>query len=134
MNNNGDSGLKVGDCTSRSISSGCIDTNCANDSCGSCCTATNPCGLGEGDCDTDDECGAGLRCGTDNCHSDFGWASKYGVVGATDCCERISIWIPTTWFPLIDSTSLIEEVRTFSTPGKCMYAMQDSSVNVELGR
>ena len=47
-----------------------------------CCTSSNPCGVGEGDCDSDSECNADLICGLDNCHSlDSGWAaSDY------DCC------------------------------------------------
>ena len=33
----------------------------------SCCTSTIPCNLGEGGCDSDDECAGNLVCGTDNC-------------------------------------------------------------------
>ena len=29
--------------------------------------ATETCGVGEGDCDNDDECGPGLKCGVNNC-------------------------------------------------------------------
>ncbi len=49
-----------------------------------CCTRVTPCGPGEGDCDSDSDCAAGLACGSDNC-----------VVGADafdptdDCCEPI---------------------------------------------
>ena len=34
---------------------------------GRCCTADNPCVVGEGDCDEDAECEAGLVCGENNC-------------------------------------------------------------------
>ena len=33
-----------------------------------CCTAENPCDLGEGDCDKDYDCVGDLRCGDRNCH------------------------------------------------------------------
>ena len=44
-----------------------------------CCTADKPCGVGEGDCDSDDQCSGDLKCGTDNCGTGFGdlW----------DCCQ-----------------------------------------------
>jgi len=32
-----------------------------------CCTPEKRCGLGEGDCDEDDDCEVGLKCGKDNC-------------------------------------------------------------------
>ena len=36
---------------------------------GSCCTKDSPCKLGEGDCDEDSECEAGLKCGDNNCRN-----------------------------------------------------------------
>ena len=47
-----------------------------------CCTATNPCDVDQGDCDTDEECKTGLRCGTDNCSIKTGleWDAT------DDCC------------------------------------------------
>ena len=45
---------------------------------GSCCTAQNPCGIGEGDCDRNDQCLGYLVCGKDNCGS--------GFPSAADCC------------------------------------------------
>ena len=32
-----------------------------------CCTPERPCRIGEGDCDSDDDCGFGLKCGDSNC-------------------------------------------------------------------
>ena len=32
-----------------------------------CCTSANPCGLNQGDCDSDSDCQGDLRCGLDNC-------------------------------------------------------------------
>ena len=40
-----------------------------------CCTSSNPCGVGEGDCDNDNECQSGLKCGTDNCPAYLGFTS-----------------------------------------------------------
>ena len=34
---------------------------------GSCCSASEPCGLYGGDCDSDDDCIGDLKCGSDNC-------------------------------------------------------------------
>ena len=48
-------------------------------------------GLGDGDCDTDDDCGSGLKCGMDNCN-DFrpntNWPSENagGWDSTDDCC------------------------------------------------
>ena len=45
-----------------------------------CCSSTNKCGIGEGDCDTDDDCFRGLTCGVDNCDTKNGFDEK------ADCC------------------------------------------------
>ena len=44
-----------------------------------CCTASSPCGLGYGDCDTDEECAGPLVCGDNNCE-----AGDYRM----DCCQE----------------------------------------------
>jgi len=46
------------------------------------CTAANPCGLDEGDCDYDNECELGLYCGTDNCPTSLNFT--LGI----DCCRK----------------------------------------------
>merc|ERR1712212_605551 len=46
-----------------------------------CCGVTHKCGRGEGDCDNDNDCKAGLTCGTDNC-KDFHPGAHY----VADCC------------------------------------------------
>ena len=43
-----------------------------------CCTAVYPCELGEGDCDSNDECIGHLKCGTDNCGDTY--------ASDADCC------------------------------------------------
>ena len=48
----------------------------------SCCTSTNQCGIGEGDCDTDSDCSGNLKCGTNNCDTALGFPS------AMDCCYQ----------------------------------------------
>merc|ERR1719494_958915 len=50
----------------------------------SCCTAANPCGLGEGDCDRDDQCSGDLTCGIDNCNR----KSMPSFDSTDDCCQR----------------------------------------------
>ena len=57
-----------------------------------CCNPTAKCGIGEGDCDTDDDCAGDLICGSDrdnsnNCKLSFAnpasfWSDK------TDCCTE----------------------------------------------
>ena len=44
----------------------------------SCCSSSHPCGIFEGDCDSDDECVGQLLCGKDNCH--------YPFPSNADCC------------------------------------------------
>ena len=56
----------------------------------SCCSSSNQCGVGEGDCDSDSHCAAGLQCGVNNCDRDFSstgsnWASS------ADCCVGMLI-------------------------------------------
>ena len=45
------------------------------------CSITYPCGVGEGDCDGNDECINDLVCGLDNCPNSLG--ASYEI----DCCE-----------------------------------------------
>ena len=48
-----------------------------------CCSDLQPCGLGQGDCDTDSQCADSLVCGSDNCHH-----SRLLSFDLTDdCCE-----------------------------------------------
>merc|ERR1711962_1570721 len=59
-----------------------VATNCnGSTSAWSCCSANSKCGHGEGDCDSDNECQSGLKCGKDNCR-DF----HSGAAAAADCC------------------------------------------------
>ena len=47
-----------------------------------CCTSSAPCGLHEGDCDTDADCAGALVCGIDNCNNmGLGFPSDM-----YDCC------------------------------------------------
>merc|ERR1712032_119551 len=50
---------------------------------GSCCTISNQCGVGEGDCDSDEQCLDGLTCGTNNCQGQYGWGAEHQH---SDCC------------------------------------------------
>jgi len=47
-----------------------------------CCSVEEPCGLGEGDCDIDDECYGHLVCGKNNCRRD-----GTGFTIFADCCQ-----------------------------------------------
>ena len=58
----------------------CTSTGMNYDS--NCCTSSNPCGINQGDCDSDSECNGDLICGNDNC-IDL-WPS-FGNANA-DCC------------------------------------------------
>ena len=46
---------------------------------GSCCTVQSPCAVGEGDCDSNNQCKGDLVCGTDNCGHEF--------PSTADCCQ-----------------------------------------------
>ena len=64
--------------------SGCHDGFNGNGG-GLCCTSSNQCGEGEGDCDHDSDCFGDLKCGQgngrdDNCDSSLGFPSTH------DCC------------------------------------------------
>ena len=45
------------------------------------CTTDEPCGVDEGDCDSDNECKNHLFCGSNNCLDSLGFLSSI------DCCE-----------------------------------------------
>ena len=42
------------------------------------CTSKNPCEENEGDCDNDNECQKGLKCGIDNCPAYLGFTPTTG--------------------------------------------------------
>ena len=48
----------------------------------SCCTPSNPCNIGGGECDRHEDCVGNLVCGGDNCQSEFG----YNWHSLADCC------------------------------------------------
>jgi len=50
----------------------------------SCCSASNQCGAGEGDCDEDEDCAGALKCGSNNCFTDDGPGALFS--SAADCC------------------------------------------------
>jgi len=59
--------------------------DCCSDKCyggSSCCSEEYPCGLGEGDCDSNSECRGDLRCGTNNC------ANGTTFADGDDCCTE----------------------------------------------
>merc|ERR1712110_779379 len=67
------------DCCTDSI--GPTGSGCHTGSGGwSCCSSSNQCGVGEGDCDYDIDCSGNLKCGTNNCDTSKGFGSGY------DCC------------------------------------------------
>ena len=47
------------------------------------CSKDAPCGEQEGDCDADDQCKAGLKCGIDNCQAFHDDAHRLA-----DCCVK----------------------------------------------
>merc|ERR1711915_130181 len=63
-----------------------------------CCSRTNQCGVGEGDCDRDYHCKSGLVCGRNNCRTFNPMASRFadccykptcdGSTSARSCCTR----------------------------------------------
>ena len=55
----------------------------------SCCTSSNTCKEGEGDCDLDSDCAGVLVCGTDNCRNGpLGYLGGYD--STDDCCKKPS--------------------------------------------
>lgn len=94
-------GLHDGDCDEHSDCSGnliCGNNNCpkgwgkTKDCCDkpgkptcngkwhNCCTSEKKCGLGDGDCDNDEDCDGDLVCGTNNCPASWGETK--------DCCKK----------------------------------------------
>merc|ERR1711902_488099 len=73
----GSSFLTGEDCCTKPTSSG---SGC-NGGDWTCCSSTNKCGEGEGDCDSDAECQSGLICGKDNCVGS-------SFLTGEDCCTK----------------------------------------------
>jgi len=60
----------------------CTSNTCAgDDNDWSCCTSASPCAAGEGDCDSNADCQAGLVCGINNCQ-----ATNANADPNADCC------------------------------------------------
>ena len=63
------------------------------------CSVENPCDINHGHCQSDDECEGYLKCGHDNCNTDFGYPAK------SRCCyDYCSQWLEygslaSPWFP-----------------------------------
>ena len=55
----------------------------------SCCTKESPCGEKHGDCDVDEHCMEGLKCGTDNCRSMYSNISFPNIDIQMDCCYKV---------------------------------------------
>ena len=56
------------------------------------CTASNPCGVGEGHCMSHDQCGTGMYCGTnDDC------AVELGLPNGTNCCMDSQTYCDGWW-------------------------------------
>ena len=51
-----------------------------------CCKSNNPCSEGMGDCDFDSDCFGGLKCGTNNCWTQFRVQNGYNWDIQADCC------------------------------------------------
>ena len=53
-----------------------------------CCTSANPCSIGQGDCNQYDHttCTGDLKCGVNNCLSEFGFGDS-----SADCCILVGI-------------------------------------------
>ena len=64
------------------------------------CTVDQPCGVDQGDCDFDNQCSNGLKCGDDNCPAALGFQN------GTDCCGD-----PCQGFDMQSNT-----VKTFNYP------------------
>ena len=67
-----------------------------------CCTSSNPCGLGEGDCDDDSECSGSLICGGPNGNEGDNCDTSLGFESAWDCCVYPT---PTTPAPTTTPTT-----------------------------
>ena len=63
-------------------SSGCDGKHKDRDG-ANCCTISNICDIGEGHCNSDNECKGNLVCGTENCKSIFGHSPS-----DFNCCKE----------------------------------------------
>ena len=71
----------------------------------SCCTSANPCGINQGDCDSNADCYGDLKCGTDNCIG-------FGDSGA-DCCMLVGIHDNALPSQCVNYESLTDSSRRF---------------------
>ena len=82
-NNNLECNWDGGDCCGDNIDTQfCSICDCLNGNV-KLCTSENTCGHDEGDCNYDNECQPGLKCGTNNCPT-----SLPGFTTTIDCCYK----------------------------------------------
>ena len=83
-NNNQECNWDGGDCCGDNVNTDyCMHCDCLDGDV-KICNAENPCGHYEGDCNSDNECQPGLKCGTENCPAFLGYDSS------VDCCFNCS--------------------------------------------
>ena len=63
---------------------------------GNCCTSSNQCSEGEGDCDRDSDCFGDLKCGAgngfdDNCDSSLGFPATHDCCYDPSKCKKIHL-------------------------------------------
>ncbi len=75
------------------------DYHCVGDE--ACCTPSNLCGIGYGDCQSHNDCQAGLRCGSNNCVGQ-------SFDSQDDCCAQPIIgWCKMIYFMNLTDKKLI---------------------------
>ena len=79
------------------------------------CKPSNPCGVQEGDCNSDEECAGALKCGSNNCFTDEGPGSE--ISSAADCCydPPTSTTSTTTTTTKTTTTTTVIGCRIFQT-------------------
>merc|ERR1712130_438598 len=88
----------------------------------SCCTSSSPCELGQGDCDSDNDCAGLLVCGIDNCAQFYHLA-----VPSYDCCtEEVASTSTTTTTTTTTSTPPPSPLPIF-----CQMVTSNNSCSVD---
>ena len=87
------------------------------------CTSGNPCGVDEGDCDSNSECQDSIFCGYNNCPASLGFDSE------VDCCTSTQLISPN--YPNSYPNSA-EETWLITAPTGLIIILQFHSFHVRL--
>ena len=118
-----------GDCCGDNVNTQyCSHCDCLNSNV-KICTAENPCGLDEGDCNYDNECQPGLKCGTNNCPVHLFYHSSIDCCYKQDECNLFETIVENAECPFQLILTLFNDAAKHQGIFEGTYILNDGKVN-----